>query len=253
MTQALIRGAALVVALAAGGAAASACASTPSASAASASTAACGGSAPKLTVQGTGMATGTPDLLTMTVGIDVTDSSAHAAMADNNTKAAAVTAAFTAGGVAAKDVQTSDLSVQPSYNSNNVITGYDVTNTITAQLRDFATAGSVIDAVAAAAGNAVRIDSLSFSVEDPRTLEDAARHDAVGQAVSHAQAMATAAGERLGPVCALTDDTQATVTPQPYPFGAAAGSIAAPSVPLEPGSQQESDQVTMVYALRPAP
>src|SRR5271155_2081349 len=86
--------------------------------------AACGGSAPKLTVQGTGLTTGTPNILTLTVGINVTDA-----------KATAVTAVLALGGVQAKDVQTSGLSINPQYNLHGVITGYQVTNTLTAVLR----------------------------------------------------------------------------------------------------------------------
>jgi uncharacterized protein len=211
----------------------------------------CGGSSPKLTVQGTGLATGTPNILTVVVGIDVTDPTAQEALADDNTRAAAVTAVLSQGGVAAKDVQTSDVSINPNYNLHGVITGYGVSNTLTAILRNFATAGTVIDSIAGAGGNATRLDSLNFSVEDTRSLEDQARNDAVHQAVSHAKSMALSAGEKLGPVCSLSDQSQSENYPEP--FNSAAGLPAAPdqatALPLEAGSQQETAQVSMVYSL----
>jgi uncharacterized protein len=231
---------------------ATACASTPSHAADPSPS--CGGSGPKLTVQGTGLATGTPNLLTAQVGISVTDGSATAALADDDNRAATVTGLLTKGGVAPADVQTSDVSISPQYDDHGDITGYQVSNTLTAKLRNFADAGSLIDAIAGAAGNAIRLDSLTFSVEDTRALEDQARSDAVHQGVSHAQSMALAAGERLGPVCSLTDNSQ-TNSYQPYQFGLGQASAAGPdnaaALPLEPGSQQESDQVTMVYELLP--
>jgi uncharacterized protein YggE len=63
--------------------------------------------------------------------------------------------------------------------------------------------------------------------------------------------MAAAAGRRLGAVCSLTDDTQPSLLP-PYGGAAYAGAATnqAATVPVEPGSQTETDQVTMVYALR---
>ncbi|HXQ59534.1 MAG TPA: SIMPL domain-containing protein [Acidimicrobiales bacterium] len=209
----------------------------------------------KLTVQGTGLATGKPDLLTVSVGIDVTESTAKAALADDNTTANSVIDTLGLSGSAAKDVQTSDVTINPQYDLKGNITGYEVTNTLTAKLRNFNTAGSIIDGLAAAAGNSIRLDSLGFSVEDTRPLEDQARTDAVRQAVSHAQSMAQAAGERLGPVCSLTDQSQLENL---YPFSndQAAGIPAASSathVPLAPGSEQETAQVSMVYALLPAP
>lgn len=249
----IVRRAATVVGVAvvamAGGGALGACGSSDSSSVSAA--AACGGSAPKLTVQGTGLSTGTPNLLTVSVGVDVTDSTAQAALADDNTTAEAVDTTLEQGGVATKDVQTSDLSIQPRYSITGALTGYEVTDTLTANLRDFATAGSVIDALAQAAGDSIRIDSLAFSVEDTRSLEDQARDDAVHEVVSHAQSMAQAAGERLGPVCSMTDDTQESVYPSQYDASSAVSSGQAARVPLEPGSQEETAQVTMVYALLP--
>jgi len=240
------RAAAILGGIASAGVLVAACTSTPAPVAAQPT---CAGSSPKLTVVGTGLTTGTPNILTVSIGIDVTDPTAQGALADDNTRATAVTAVLTHGGVAAKDVQTSDLSINPQYNSKGVITGYEVTNTLTATLRNFTTAGSMIDSIAGAAGNATRLDSLAFSVEDARGLEDQARTDAVRQAVSHARSMALSAGQRLGPVCSLTDQSQTNVySPEPFAQGATSNKAAA-SVPLAPGSQQETAQVTMVYAL----
>jgi uncharacterized protein YggE len=238
----------ITAALAVGGAALGLAASNTAA--ASPSTAAsCAGSAPRLTVQGTGMASATPNLLTVSVDIDVTDPSAKASLVDDNSKASAVTAVLRQGGVAAKDIQTSNVSIQPQYALGGNVIGYEMTNTLTAELRNFSTAGSVLDALTTAAGNAARIDSLSFSIEDPRKVEDAARTDAVHQAVSHARSMARAAGERLGPVCSLTDQSTPDVGVD-EPFNAsAAASGARGAVPLQAGTQQETAQITLVYAL----
>ena len=215
----------------------------------------CGGGSPKLTVVGTGVATGTPDLLTISVDVNVTGSSATSALADDNTRTAAVLAAFTQGGVAARDLQTTGLSVQPDLTfvgGNEVVTGYGVDNTVVARLRDLSKAGDVIDSVANAAGNATRINSLSFSLDDSRGIQDQARKDAVRQAVAHAGSMALAAGDHLGPVCSLTDDS--AISPSPLPANAQAGmraamGLASPSVPLTGGSEQADASVTLVYAL----
>jgi uncharacterized protein YggE len=212
---------------------------------------ACASSAPKLTVQGTGNASASPDVLTVAVDIDVTDPNAQASLVDDNSKAAAVIAALKGGGVTSKDIQTSNVTIQPNYNLTGTITGYQMTNTLTAELRNFSTAGSVIDAVTAAAGNAARIDSLTFSIQDPRPVEDRARNDAVRQAVSHARSMAGAAGERLGPVCSLTDDSSSYYgVASSLPSARAA--VGNAPVPLQAGTQQESAQITLVYALVPA-
>lgn len=212
----------------------------------------CSPNSAKLTVQGTGVATGTPDTLTVDITISTTGATAQAALASNNTAAVAVIAAFAAGGVTKQNIQTTGLSVQPNYtfkNGTEVLTGYGVNNTVTAMITNLASAGSVIDAVSGAGGNAGQISSATFSIKDTRNLEDRARTDAVHQAVSHAQTMAASASERLGPVCSLTDTTPIS---QPSPgFNSAAGTSAQSSaVPLEVGSQQASAQATIVYSLK---
>jgi len=217
----------------------------------------CNSSTPKLTVQGTGEATRTPDVLIAVLAVNVTAPTAQAALSQDNDKALAVVAALAGGGVARRDIQTTGLSLQPQYSypkGVQTVTGYQVSNTVTATVNQNPQAGATIDAVVAAGGNEVTINSLSYSFRHPQVVEDIARTSAVHQAVSHAKAMALASGRRLGPVCSLTDQTQ---SPLPYEFGGAlplaAGSVnsatAAAPVPLEAGSQSESDQVTMVYAL----
>lgn len=216
----------------------------------------CAGDSPKLTVQGTGKATGTPDIATVDVDVSTVGPTAQAALQDNDQRTAAVVTAFTAGGVASSDIQTTNVSVQPNYAQSpttgvQTITGYQVDDTVTATIHNISTAGATLDAVSAAAGDAGQINSVSFSVQDTRSLEDHARTDAVQQAVSHAQAMAAWAGSTLGPVCSVTDSAPA---PEPVPLETRAGAAAqgAPSVPLQPGTQEVDAQVTVVYALQAA-
>ena len=99
----------------------------------------CSSTTPKLTVQGTGQATVTPNLLTVVVNVNASGSSATAALASDNAKANAAVAALKYGGVAAKDIQTSGLNLQPQYaypKGVPTLTGYQVSNTVTATLRN---------------------------------------------------------------------------------------------------------------------
>src|ERR1035437_10992121 len=72
--------------------------------------ASCGPTTSKLTVQGMGQATATPDLLTVVVQVDAAGPSAAEALASDNAKADGAIAAFKNGGVETKDIQTSGLS-----------------------------------------------------------------------------------------------------------------------------------------------
>ncbi len=175
----------------------------------------------------------------------------------DNTQAAAVVTALRGGGAQPKDIQTSDLSLQPQVSYPKgvpIVTGYQVVNTITATLDDIARSGSVIDAVVGAAGNAAQIESLAFSTRNPGAVEAQARARATTQAVVHARALARAAGRSLGPVCSLSDQTQVSALDQgskALTF-ASAGVAAAPEVPIESGSQTQTAQVALVYGLAPS-
>ena len=228
----------------------SASAATPPPAAASGS---CATSAPHLTVQGSGQGSGTPDILTAVFGFSTTAASSAAALSQNNAKVALALQALSANGVAARDTQTTGLNLSAQYSYPHgvaTLTGYQATETITATLRHPSTEGSAIDAVVNATGNAAQVDSLTFSFGDPAAVQDKARTAAVHQAVAHAQAMAVAAGRRLGAVCSLTDNTQPAGQQSNQGIdGLALPESGATAVPLAPGTQVESDQVTMVYAL----
>jgi len=159
--------------------------------------------------------------------------------------------------VAKKDVQTTNLTLQAQYafpKTGPVVTGYQVSNTVTATLRHTASAGGAIDALVGATNNAAQINSLTYSFSNPAEVEDRARASAVRQAVAHAGAMAAAAGRRLGPVCSLTDNTAPSVFfGNQVELGAvptAGATSSGSSVPVEAGTQSETDQVTLVYAVR---
>jgi hypothetical protein len=217
--------------------------------------ASCGPTAPKLSVVGTGQATVTPDLLTVVVQVDAAGPSAVAALATDNTEAARAMSTFEVGGVQAKDIATSGLSLAPQYvypKGVPTLTGYEVDNTITATLGDIAKSGSIIDAVVGSAGDALQIESIGFSSADPSIGQDRARASAAAQAEAHARALAHAAGRSLGPVCTLTDQS-AAVEPgfDQLAVPSAAGDANAAEVPISSGQQTQTAQVSLVYALGP--
>src|SRR5205823_10335199 len=88
----------------------------------------------------------------MVIGVQTRDQSAKAALDANTTKATALINVLKSKGVAPADLQTSQLSVNPTYDSaTGRITGYEVTNQVTATLHDVGAAGGLIDAAGQAA------------------------------------------------------------------------------------------------------
>ena len=210
------------------------------------------GSAPAtITTTGTGSVTGTPDTLTIGVGVSTTALHAAPALAQNNAIAAAVQRALRSDGVAAADIQTTGLSLQPNYAPQ--LTGYQVYDEVTATVRNLARAGTIIDDALQPAGDAGRLDMANLSIANSSPLMAAARQRAVASARAEAEQLATAAGEHLGQLVSISDQSQ-----QQYPYqgfdaagGLSAARSAAAPVPVSPGTQQLSVDITAVWSITP--
>jgi uncharacterized protein YggE len=205
---------------------------------------------PTVTVQGNGSVEGTPNQAIISLGVQIQSTTAAVAMNANATKSSALVKVMETEGVPAADLQTSGLSVQPNYNNaGTVITSYQVTNSVTVTLNNLSLSGTIIDDAARVAGNAVRVNGITFAVQNETALLGRARAAAVEQAVGQARVMATAAGTTLGPLCSLQDNSS---LPGPQPVFnqyAAASAHAAAETPIEAGSEQVTANVTVVYQL----
>jgi uncharacterized protein len=201
----------------------------------------------RLTVHGTGRVTGRPDLFTVQLGVETRAATASDALHDNSARATALVAVLHDHGVADKDVQTSQLSIEPVFdNRGRLVTGYQVDDVVTAKLRDTARAGALIDASAAAVGDAIRLQSVGFGIDDTGPLLAQARRQAVADARARAEQLAGAAGVHIAGVHSISESSPAA--PQPVPFARAeAGAVAA--TPVEVGSQELTVAVDVVYDL----
>ena len=235
MRRVLFASVALGVALVLGG-----CAGSPTVQAGGGSNGATG-----ITAHGTGTATGAPDEVTIVLGVQTQANNAGAAMTANAQQANNVINTLKEKGVADADIQTSQLSVNPSYDpSGGRIIGYQVTNQVTVTLHKIDGSGAIIDAAGKAAGDAIRVQQLSFSIADDSKLREKARADAVTKAKAQAEQMADAAGVRLGKVLSITENPTAT---PPSPLYRRSLDDAAGSTPVQPGTSTLTVSVDIVY------
>lgn len=99
------------------------------------------------------------------------------------------------------DIQTQQFSIQPVYNWENgrqILLGYSVTNNVIVKIREIDDAGSIIDAAVAAGGDYVRVNSISFIVDDPETYYADARKEAMENAEIKAMQLAELSDLKLG-------------------------------------------------------
>ena len=199
-----------------------------------------------ITVTGTGTVTGTPDTLTVSMSTTATAATIDAALADASKAQNAVIASLKKSGVADKDLQTSNFSIQPNYTSKGLPSGYVVTEGVTAKIHGLSKAGATLNAAVQAGGDNVRVDGVYVNIDDTDPLKGDARAAAVADAKAHAEQYAKAAGRDIGQVQSISE--QASYTPTPYAYDRAVATAGSTAMPVQAGTQDVTVTVTVVYA-----
>ena len=207
-----------------------------------------------IAVTGVGYVAAKPDVAQISLGVSVTAPTVAKARGDAAAAMQKVQDVLKQKGVADKDVQTQSFSISPQYDYSDRaaprITGYQVNNQVRVVVRNLDSASDVLDSTVAAGGNAVRVNGITFAVDQPDTLLAQAREDAVKNARAHADVLAKAAGATLGKPRSISESTNGGPMPAPQAFESKAGAAAAPT-PLNPGEQRLSVTVSIVYDLNP--
>ena len=197
----------------------------------------------------------TPDRARINIAVQTRASTAVAAAADNAKKQSAVIGSLHSLGLKNDQISTVGYNVNPEYkyapNSTPTLTGYSVTNTVVAEIRDLTQVGKVLDAALASGAN--NVSSLDFFASNTDTPRQQAITAAVQKARANAEVAARAAGGSLGALLAL-DVGGGMEAPPPRPMfmaRAVAGGQAAPETPINPGEQTLSANVSMRWRFVP--
>jgi len=201
----------------------------------------------KIQVSATGEVNMAPDMATVSAGVVTQGKTAREAMFGNATKMTRVFEELEAAGIEKKFITTSQLSLQPRYNYQNrqspKIDGYEARNTVSAKTYDLDNVGAMLDALVKAGVN--NINGVQFSIKDSKTAKNKAREDAIREARAKAEAMAAAAGVKLGKLTSLSESGE-SYNPRPVAYAARAESLDV-STPVSAGQQRLSVTVNMSY------
>jgi uncharacterized protein YggE len=200
-----------------------------------------------ISVSATGSVAVEPDMAHVTAGVATDADTAKDAIARNSAAMAKVVDGLKRAGIAAGDIQTSQLSVQPRYappkdGRPGTIVGYNVVNQVRIAVRDIKRLGELLDQVIGLGAN--QMGGISFDVADAERVKDEARKQAMANARRRAELYAAAAGVQLGHVLRISESVG-----EMRPMGAARMTMAAP-VPIEAGTQMLSVEVHVTYAVR---
>ena len=171
---------------------------------------------------------------------------ATAAMNQTNERQEDVIDALVDMGIDRKDLATTQADLQPQYGPDNAaITAYRATNSINVTVRDLDQASDAIGLIVGTGGNATRINSISYSIEDDSQMVRDARARAFEDAKDRAGQYANLSGLDLGKVMSISESGGA-LPPQPM---AAPRAMMEAAVPLEPGEQTVGFNVTVIWEL----
>ena len=204
-----------------------------------------------ISLSGHGEVRATPDLAFVTSGVVTQGATAAEALAANTKAMTDLFAALKESGIADRDIQTSNFSVQPRYDfSNNQapkMVGYDVSNNVTVTLRKVDTLGTLLDKMVQSGSN--QINGISFDVSKPEEAMDEARKLATEDATRKAKVYANAMGIELGNVMQVSEGSAAQ-PPMPMVRSTMMKADAAPPVPVAAGEQTLAVDVNVVWEIK---
>jgi uncharacterized protein YggE len=233
-------------------------------------------------VMGRGEVTAEPDLAVLELGIEATRDTVAAARSDAAAAMDRILKVLKARGIADKDIHTTRFSIQPQYTSRDitrcpdgpeplpttsgdtkpqpapdvikcyqqyeqVITGYQVTNQLTVNVRDLDAVGEVVDKVAEAGGDLTRFHGVNFTFEDAEGLQTKARAAAVEDLMAKANQFATLTGSKLGKLIYITEIGSDFQKVEPFARAAQESGAPAPATPIMPGELEVVITVQAVF------
>ena len=197
-------------------------------------------------VNGTGKAGAPPDIAMISLGVEAIEDTAAEARSKAAAAMSGVMSVLINAGVSIDDIRTSYFNISPRYQSVEVercdeaddskqssgsstvveeqtcytawesrLIGYSVTNQATVKIRSLRNAGTIIDKATESAGDLVRINGISFDIEDRQPLQDEARASAVADLKRKAAMLAELSGVRLGRLVYINEGSAYVEPPQP--------------------------------------
>lgn len=206
-------------------------------------------------VTGQGKVTIVPDIAHLYLGIMTQAAKVSDAQSQASAAMAQLMTALTSDGIDKKDITTSSFSIQQltRYDNNSqqsTITGYQVTNMLDVKIRALDKADTIINDAVTAGGDLIRINGINFSVENPEQLYAQAREQAIKDAATKAEDIASLAGVTLGKAIYISESAS---SPSTYPVRMYAAGLsvpeATPSPYISPGQTEIDLYVQVNYAI----
>ena len=205
----------------------------------------------RLDISATGEATRVPDLAVISTGVVTKATTARAALQQNAARMGRVRAALKRAGIADRDIQTSNINLNPEYryvqDRPPQLTGYTASNQVSVNFHDIAKSGDILDALVAEGAN--QINGPSLTIDKPEEALDEARTKAIAIGRARADVYARALGMRVVRLLSVSEGGGSYPVPPPMPVMMEARAQAA-STKIDPGEQKVSVTLGMTFELQ---
>ena len=205
----------------------------------------------RLDINATGEVTRVPDVAIISAGVTSRAATASAALQDSADRMSKVLAALKRAGVEDRDVQTSNVSLNPEYrypeNQAPQLVGYTASNSVTVRFRDIRNSGKILDALVGQGAN--QISGPNLIVDKPEAALDEARSKAIAIGRARADLYARSLGMRVVRVVSVNENGGYAPPPPAPPMPVMAMQRAA-DTRIEPGEQKLQVNVAMTFELQ---
>jgi uncharacterized protein YggE len=205
---------------------------------------------PRILVTGQGRSDLAPDMAILSLMVTREADTARAALDANTSAMNDVLAALKSEGIDARDVQTSNFSIQPRYtrppprSSGNReeprIVGYTVRNGLSVRVRDITALGAILDKSVSLGVN--EGGNITFTNKDPSAAIEQARIKAVEEAMVKAHTLAEAAGVKTGRILEISEQSS---KPRPVTLARAEMAMLRTADPVPVAAGENSYKVTV--------
>ena len=205
----------------------------------------------RLDINATGEVTRVPDIAVISAGVVARSPTATGALQDTADRMNRVLAALKRAGVDPRDVQTSNVSLNPEYrypeNQPPQLVGYTASNTATVRFRDIRSSGKILDALVAEGAN--QLNGPTLTIDKPEQALDEARSKAIATGRARAELYARSLGLRVVRIVAVSDGGGSEIA-QPLPLVVTGVRMQAAQTKIEPGEQRLQVNVAMTFELQ---
>ena len=205
----------------------------------------------RLDINASGSVTRVPDIAVISAGVVTRSTTAGGAIRDAAARMERVRAELRKAGIPDKDIQTSNISLNPDYvyenNQPPKLTGYNASNQLSVRFRNIADAGKILDALVAVGAN--QINGPNLMVDHPEAALDEARAKAIAAGRARADLYARSLGLRVVRVVSVSE-SGGYAPPPPMPMMMARGERDSSSTQIDPGEQKLEVNVAMTFELQ---